>query len=193
MPMKVFMILLFLVLAANAVEFEWDDNSVGLSKSAQVNALNEFIDLKYPKEAKLRREKLKLEKQLREKEERRKFLREIRKNTVTINGLMWQDNYASKTIKRDWRGAKNYCSQLKLLGFSDWFLPSIEQLKSIVDEKRNPTIKKEFNNIISNYYWSSSPDVSHSYDAWNVNFKFGYSGSNYKTFDYYVRCARAGQ
>ena len=119
--------------------------------------------------------------------------REIQESTVTINGLMWQDNYTAKTIKRDWRGAKNYCSQLKLVGFTDWFLPSIEQLKSIVDKKRSPAIKKEFKNIISSRYWSSSPYVSDSRYAWNVYFKYGFSGNYGKTNNGYVRCARAGQ
>ena len=170
MQMKVVFVLLFLVLGANGVEFEWDDNSVGLSKSAQVNALNEYIDLKYPKEAELIRKKLLRE--IRKKQEREQ--REIRKNTVTINGLMWQDNYASKTVRKDWQGAKEYCSKLKLGGFSDWFLPEKKQLESIVDKNRNPKIKKEFKNTNSSYYWSSSLNVSDSNSAWYVYFEDGY-------------------
>jgi len=188
MQMKVVFVLLFLVLGANGVEFEWGENSLGLTKNEQESAINDYVGIQYPKKAKLVRKKLEIEKQLYEKQERKQ--RKIRENTVTVNGLMWQDNYASKTIQRDWKGAKKYCRELKLLGFTNWFLPSIEQLKSIVDKKRSPAIKKEFKNIISSGYWSSSSDLSYSYDAWYVYFEDGYSGSYVKTGSIYVRCAR---
>ncbi len=47
-------------------------------------------------------------------------------------------------------------------------------------------------NLISSNYWSSSPNVSNSNNAWNVNFKNGNSNNNNKTNNNYVRCARAG-
>ena len=186
MQMKVVFVLLFLVLGANALEFEWSDDSVGLTKSEQESVLNKYIDLKYPREAKIRREKIarnkkkQIEKLDRERKERDE-------NIVTMNGLMWQDDHTSKTIERDWKDAKKYCSELELGGFSDWFLPNIKQLKSIVG-------KKEFKNIISSFCWSSSPHVADSYYAWGVYFqRGGYSDNNDKTDSYYVRCARAGQ
>ncbi|MEA2051050.1 MAG: DUF1566 domain-containing protein [Campylobacterota bacterium] len=48
------------------------------------------------------------------------------------------------------------------------------------------------NNLTSSNYWSSSPNVSNSSNAWNVNFKNGNSNNNNKTNKNYVRCARAG-
>ena len=48
-------------------------------------------------------------------------------------GLVWQDNYDSKTITRDWQGAKDYCQGLTLAGSSNWRLPTIKELQSIVD------------------------------------------------------------
>jgi len=109
-------------------------------------------------------------------------------------GLMWQDNAAAKSVKRDWNGAKKYCQDLKLAGHSDWFLPTHEQLQTITDKSRyNPAIDRRFKNIISSRYWSSSPDVSDSNDAWRVSFKHGGSYRSDKADNYYVRCARAGQ
>ena len=55
------------------------------------------------------------------------------------------------------------------------------------------SVKKEFKNIISSNYWSSSPYVLDSYNAWYVNFMYGGSNDYYKTYNYYVRCTRAGQ
>ena len=108
--------------------------------------------------------------------------------------LMWQDNSEVKTVQRDWSGAKSYCTNLHLKGYSDWFLPTHEELLSITDKsKYNPAIKKEFKNVISSNYWSFSPNVSYSKYAWGVHFKSGNSYNENKTDSYYVRCASAGQ
>ena len=71
-----------------------------------------------------------------------------------------------------------------------WRLPTIQELKSIVDyTKCNPATKLE--GIKSEFYWSSSPSVSGSSGAWGVNF---YGGFDYyygtKGYNYYVRCVR---
>jgi len=109
-------------------------------------------------------------------------------------GLMWQDTVANRSIQKSWSGAKKYCQDLKLVGHSDWFLPTHEQLQTITDKSRyNPAIDKRFKNTISSGYWSSSPRVSYSNGAWYIYFEYGNSNNDYKTNDYYVRCARAGQ
>jgi len=111
-------------------------------------------------------------------------------------GLEWQDNYDAKTIKRDWQGAKDYCQGLTLGGSSDWRLPTIKELQSIVNIKRHdPAIKKSFKyvSVSSKDYWSSSEDVSGAKYAWEVNF---YDGSTYngsKSNEYFVRCVRGRQ
>ncbi len=118
--------------------------------------------------------------------------KEIVTNTKT--GLMWQDDTSVKNVKKTWSEAKSYCKNLNFAGHDDWFLPTISQLESLVDTKRyNPAVKKEFKNIISSNYWSSSPYVLDSYNAWYVNFMYGGSNDYYKTYNYYVRCTRAGQ
>ncbi|MEA2051052.1 MAG: DUF1566 domain-containing protein [Campylobacterota bacterium] len=108
--------------------------------------------------------------------------------------LIWQDNSAAKSTKRDWEGAKSYCRDLSFASFSDWRLPTIKELESISDYSRYPNAyKKGFKNFTSSSYWSSSPDVSNSSDAWLVYFKSGYSDYDGKSSKGYVRCARAGQ
>ena len=109
-------------------------------------------------------------------------------------GLMWQDNYDSKSIKRDWQGAKNYCQELTLAGYSDWRLPTIKELQSIVDITRaDPAIKKIFKNVASKDYWSASEDVSSAKYAWKVGFDDGYSYYYRKSFECFVRCVRGRQ
>jgi len=109
-------------------------------------------------------------------------------------GLVWQDNDDAKTIKRDWQGAKDYCQELKLMGFSDWRLPTIKELQSIVDIKRhNPAIKKISKHVTSRHYWSSSEVVSGAKYAWLVGFDDGDTGSVSKSTECFVRCVRGRQ
>lgn len=114
------------------------------------------------------------------------------------NSLMWQDNIDAKTIKKDWYEATDYCNDLSFGGFNDWKLPSLTELKSIVDTNNNPTIKSEFKNVEYATYWSSTIDAGYSNYAWKVNFSNGNQNSNYSKsndyyVDYYVRCVRAGE
>lgn len=107
-------------------------------------------------------------------------------------GLMWQDNSAAKHIKKDWQGALDFCSELRLAGYDDWRLPSIKELETIIKiSKDNPAIKNGFKNVgVSGYYWSSTAHESSEEFAWMMNFKRGYEYNNYKTYERYVRCVR---
>jgi len=117
--------------------------------------------------------------------------------TVTTNstGLMWQDSSEAKNTKRDWKGALNYCAELSLAGHSDWRLPSIKELQSIVDVGRHkPSIQKDFKNVsTSGRYWSSSVYVPSNKNAWVVHFEDGSTYDYRKTREYYVRCVRGRQ
>ena len=110
-------------------------------------------------------------------------------------GLMWQDNSEAKNTTRKWKEALNYCAKLSLAGHSDWRLPSIKELQSIVDVGRyKPSIQKGFKNVNTSLsYWSSSVHVSNSKYAWIVSFKSGYTNNDDKTGEYCVRCVRGKQ
>ena len=170
MILKLFLFLLPLALVAGEVVWSSDTKS-GLSKEEHDKAIKEYVDENYPNEVKAWN----------------------KLNTVSLNGLMWQDNEDAKRVLRDWEGAKRYCEDLELVGYSDWRLPYIKELLSIVDKTRNPAIKKEFRNTISSYYWSSTTLASNTSLAWIVLFLDGFQSYGNRTFSTYVRCVRAGQ
>ena len=117
---------------------------------------------------------------------------EIFKDSST--GLVWQDNSDAKNNEMSYEDAIEYCSDLSLAGKSDWRLPKIQELQSIVDIKKyKPAIKDGFKNVASSYYWSSSENVSNSSDAWGVDFLNGYAYSRSKSDERYVRCVRGRQ
>jgi len=121
----------------------------------------------------------------------------VREGEVVIDldrHLMWQDNSEAKSVKKSWQGAKEYCRNLNLAGYSDWRLPTLSELITISDITRyNPAIAKEFKNVRSSYYWSSSSYVYNSRGAWLLNFKDGDYDGDYKDYYYYVRCVRSGE
>ena len=74
-----------------------------------------------------------------------------------------------------------YVNSQRLCGFSDWRLPTVDELTTLVDLGRiSPAINSEwFPNTQSSSYLSSSPVVGNSSFAWVVDFNYGYVGYGY--------------
>ncbi len=107
--------------------------------------------------------------------------------------LMWQDDKNAKTIKKDWESAKKYCKNLKFAGYSDWRLPSIKELFSIVNHSAySPAINSAFKNTtLLHYYWSTTSYAYYTSLVWNVNFGNGHTDYYNKLNKNAVRCVRA--
>lgn len=110
----------------------------------------------------------------------------------TRTGLVWQqiDDGTSRT----WKNALAYCEDLSLAGKSDWRLPNVRELRSIVDYgKYDPACALPLV-CHSKNYWSSTTDVTDPFEAWIVDFGSGYVGCVRKTDQYelgVVRCVRS--
>ena len=80
-------------------------------------------------------------------------------------------------------------------GYTDWRLPNVKELSSIVEERcYDPAINLAvFPNTPSSYFWSASPYGYSSYGAWYVYFGGGSAYSAYRSYDYHVRLVRSGQ
>jgi hypothetical protein len=79
--------------------------------------------------------------------------------------------------------AARLCGDLVLNGYSDWYLPSKDELNKLY---LNQTIIGGF---AAAYYWSSS-EFNNNF-AWNQSFYYGDQYSNGKFLTYYVRAVRA--
>lgn len=83
-------------------------------------------------------------------------------------------------------------------GYSNWRLPTREELRSIVDYGTSVDYGMSidttyFPNTVSFGYWSSTTKASYTIDAWLVNFNYGYDGSSNKSSSTYMRAVRSGQ
>lgn len=77
--------------------------------------------------------------------------------TDTALGLTWQKSDDGQS--RDWPSALKYCEDLTLAGQSDWRLPNVKELQSIVDYAKNdPALDQRFltQSDKKGWFWSST-------------------------------------
>ena len=89
--------------------------------------------------------------------------------TDTKTSLMWSKD-ARITPGTNWEGADRYCSLLELAGLSDWYLPSLSQLATLIDiHQRHPSLPlgHPFTGEIG-AYWTSTSHVTEPDAAWYV-------------------------
>ena len=111
---------------------------------------------------------------------------------VIIDDLAWQNTVETKELRQNWKDSQSYCQNLDLGGNTDWKLPSIKQLQSLVDlEKYRPAINDKITQIsVLTLYWSSTNLVDDKNQAWYVFYKYGESYYSKKDEKYAVRCVR---
>jgi len=92
-------------------------------------------------------------------------------------GLMWKKG---ESPEMNFRDALHYCEHLSLAGHTDWRLPNIKELATLLDLSFKDSIwfhRLFFPDVITKplgFYWASTT-FGESF-AWGINFQFGYDG-----------------
>jgi hypothetical protein len=119
--------------------------------------------------------------------------------TDNLTGLMWAKNANLPNGTRNWYQAVDDCNNLNLCGYTDWRLPNVNELESLINANEPNSATwlnaQGFTNVQAYDYWSSTtgasnPDGAWIVDVWDGNVNY----VAYKSFtDYYVWPVRAGQ
>jgi len=125
--------------------------------------------------------------------------------TDNLTGLIWVKSPDSTL--RTWNGAVSHANGLDLCGYTDWRLPNINELRSLVHSGYNEEScgvascvymsdwlnSKGFSNVQSDFYWSSTTDAVSTGGAWFVSMWYGGVNGYDKANGYYVWPVRGGQ
>ncbi len=114
-----------------------------------------------------------------------------------VEGQTWSGSVCTGSASTvSWSEALKAALGVSTAGFSDWRVPNVKELESIVEGKCSwPSINSSIfpSDNVASYFWSASPSVVRSDHAWLVH--FGYGGADYGTKgdDYQVRLVRSGR
>ena len=121
-------------------------------------------------------------------------------------GLMWTGKDNGKDV--NWHKAVKYCRDLRLAGYSDWRLPTIDELQGIYDGSAPESLEplpmgsryvlygraKGGLSVQGNYHWSSSQDPDDrghpSGYVWQFDFPGGRRHHEHDSYDGRALCVR---
>lgn len=107
--------------------------------------------------------------------------------------LVWT---VKETTRLNWKKAAAAVQKLDTAGFTDWRLPTVEELFMLADRtKYSPAIDTAyFPDCKSDWYWTSTAAASSPGGyAWGVGFNDGYAYWLSQDSAYLVRAVRASQ
>jgi hypothetical protein len=120
--------------------------------------------------------------------------------TDSLTGLIWTKNADLPGGGLSWDAALDYCVNMNsgpgTYGYTDWRLPNVRELQSLLDYGRHsPALTPDhpFNNVRDGNYWLSTTYVSHSSYAWYVYVYDGTVTWYNKVYAFYVWPVRGGQ
>ena len=114
--------------------------------------------------------------------------------TDHTTSLMWQDNVKDGGESLVQSEAESYCENLVLGGYSDWRLPSVEELENSASYKYETnwryTISTVFKNIDSWKFWTSTKYTLDPNSHWVICFGQGFSHVYNNSEVFHARCVR---
>ena len=107
--------------------------------------------------------------------------------TTYVNPTQAQIDASTNSI-----GYKNSVNASALCGYTDWRMPTKEELQGILASSGSPRIDTAwFPNTQATYYWTSSSNVGDANYAWGVGFSIGYvNGYGNRDSNGHVRLVR---
>jgi len=114
--------------------------------------------------------------------------------TDNLTGLIWTKD-ANRFGAQTWQSALNSANGLSLCGVTDWRLPNVNELRSVVDYSNyGPALpdSQPFINVQSGNYWSSSSSAGSPDGASYLDMSTGHMFAYFKESSLYVWPVRGG-
>lgn len=112
-----------------------------------------------------------------------------------LTGLMWVKSPDS--TQRSWGAGLDYSNNLTLCGYSDWRLPNKKELMSLINAEQAIQAgwlnAQGFNNIVADYYWSSTTNYGYPSYVWVIHMDNGDQFGGVRSALYYAWPVRGGQ
>jgi len=124
--------------------------------------------------------------------------------TDTVTKLIWKrcsEGLGGESCEKGepmiftWQEAQKTAVESRFTGKSDWRLPDIKELNSIIERQCTmPAINEiVFPATPTMSFWSSTPYAGNPAYAWNVYFPYGISDGNSKSYKFFVRLVRTAR
>ncbi|MGI9317317.1 MAG: DUF1566 domain-containing protein [bacterium] len=103
--------------------------------------------------------------------------------TDNANGIMWARCLLGQSGDRceggigsqlSWVDALNSARGSEHAGFTNWRLPKLEELQTLVENCGDPVFNRDsFPGLTNSFIWSASANIDYATDAWAVDFTTG--------------------
>lgn len=127
--------------------------------------------------------------------------------TVTdkLTGLMWTKDADFAGGTRAWNAAVDFCENLDFAGYTDWRLPNLRELWSLINAGWfDPALSDTsgtgqwsendpFINVVSGFYWTSTTSPPDTSIAWRLTLQTGGTRRSNKLYSYPVWPVRGGR
>ena len=114
-------------------------------------------------------------------------------------GLVWpkdlSDDGGVGGSQEVWGDMIDYANALNFGGFTDWRLPNVKELFSLLDFSFGASLwPSVFDSVINYYYWTSTTDVNNVLKAYAIHLNTGLIAVGVKDTDvYYALFVRGGK
>ncbi|MCC6807621.1 MAG: DUF1566 domain-containing protein [Deltaproteobacteria bacterium] len=109
-----------------------------------------------------------------------------------VAGMTGAGSCTGTPTTHTWSAALNFCETLTLATKTDWRLPNVIELTSVLQNAATPSYPA-FNSTPDGWFWTSTTSAADPASAWMVNFQGGQStnvGAVAKSYGGYTRCVR---
>ena len=104
----------------------------------------------------------------------------------SVNNLIWTQSFGNYST---WEKALAYCSKLEYAGLSDWRLPNINELKTLINYSKSIPAS-DFAGIESSNFWSSTSNSNYALQAWTADMGYGKTEVKSKDNNFRVICVK---